>query len=405
MTDQPPPGEPGSQYPSRDRRSGLDRRVADRRTEARGHDPERRAGTDRRRGEGRRSDDRVRTEDLSLGRRLRQPRTIISIVLPLLLIVFFARNLPGFHLDQLPSLIAGADFRLLLLAMVVFYLGFPVRGLRWATLVRATGFPLTTRDSTEIIFISWLVNCLVPAKLGDVYRAYLLKINSGAVSLSRTFGTVFIERVLDLFAIVVIGLAAGYWSFRSGLPTAVQFVFAGGVVVVVVLAAGLLTMRNFGRRVLVRLPLPHRVLELYDRFEEGVFSAIGLSALPRLIVYTLIIWSTEGFRLFFVVAALGFPDVQLGLSGAFFVALTGSLLTAVPLTPAGLGIVETGLIFVLTVVYKVPANEALAITLVDRAISVLSVIIFGSIAYWLSPLRRGEGLRGRADTPAPEPAA
>ena len=102
----------------------------------------------------------------------------------------------------------------------------------------------------------------MPAKLGDIYRAYLLKINS-PVSLSRTFGTVFIERVLDLFAIVVLGLAAGYWSFRSGLPTEIQILFAVGVVIVIVLAVGLLTMRNFGRRVIEALPLPaqgHRVL-------------------------------------------------------------------------------------------------------------------------------------------------
>ena len=45
---------------------------------------------------------------------------------------------------------------------------------------------VSVRDSTEIIFISWLVNCLVPAKLGDVYRAYLLRLNFD-VSLSRTF--------------------------------------------------------------------------------------------------------------------------------------------------------------------------------------------------------------------------
>jgi hypothetical protein len=129
------------------------------------------------------------------------------------------------------------------------------------------------------------VNCLVPAKLGDVYRAYLLKINS-PVSLSRTFGTVFIERVLDLFAIVVLGLAAGFVSFRSGLPADVQIVFAIGVVFVLVLAGGLLTMRNFGRRIITRLPLPHRVIEFYDRFEEGVFASIGMRALPRLVVVT-----------------------------------------------------------------------------------------------------------------------
>ena len=109
-----------------------------------------------------------------------------------------------------------------------------------------------------------------------------------------------------------------------------------------------------------------------------------------------------------VVEALGFPDVHLGISGAFFVALAGSLLTAVPLTPAGLGVVELGVAGLLTVVYGVPATEAGAIILVDRAISVLSVIIFGSVAYVFSPLRRGRGLRNvepPTSPPASDPAA
>jgi uncharacterized protein (TIRG00374 family) len=388
----PPEGPDGSAATGQpDRRSGFDRRHSVRRQQPAQADVERRSGVDRRAPEDRREADRVNADSLSLGRRLRQPKTIVSLVLPIILLIFFARALPGFKLDAIPGLILQANPLLLLAAFVVFYLGFPLRGLRWAVLIRGTGYPLQLRDATEIIFISWLVNCLVPAKLGDLYRAYLLKINS-TVSLSRTFGTVFIERVLDLFAIVVFGLGSGYWSFRGRLPDEVQVVFAIGVGVVVVLAAGLLSMRNFGRRVILALPLPQKVIEFYDRFEEGVFSAVGMRALPRLVFLTGLIWTTEAMRLFLVVEALGFPEIHLGISGAFFVALTGSLLTAVPFTPAGIGVVETALVFVLTQVYGVPPTEALAITLVDRVISVLSIILFGSIAYSVSSKRRGTGL-------------
>jgi glycosyltransferase 2 family protein len=311
------------------------------------------------------------------------------------LLMLFVRSLPGFKLEELPDKILGANPLLLLAAFVIFYAGFPLRGLRWAVLVRKTGFALRVRDAIEIIFLSWLVNCLVPAKLGDVYRAYLLKINS-SVSLSRTIGTVFIERILDLFAIVTLGLAAGFVSFRSGLPGDVQIVFAIGIGFVLLLAGGLMTMRNFGRRILTRLPTPHRILEFYDRFEEGVFGSIGLRALPRLVILTGFIWATEAMRLYFVVQALGLPDVHLGISGAFFVALAASLLTAVPLTPAGIGFVETGVVGLLTVVYGVSETDALAITLVDRAISVLSIIIIGSIAYAVSSKRRGLGVSAAA---------
>jgi glycosyltransferase 2 family protein len=100
---------------------------------------------------------------------------------------------------------------------------------------------------------------------------------------------------------------------------------------------------------------------------------------------------TEGLRLYFVILALGFPDVEMGLSGAVFVALIGSLLTAVPLSPAGLGIVEAGVVGVLTVAYGVLLPEATAIALLDRVISVFSVIVLGTVAYILSPKPRGMG--------------
>lgn len=342
--------------------------------------------------------DEVTAEQLSIGRRLRQPRTIVSIVLPIGLLLLFARALPGFKLELLPELLLGANGLLLLVAFAVYYLGFPLRGFRWAILIRATGFGLRTRDATEIIFLSWMVNCLVPAKLGDVYRAYLLKINS-PVSLSRTFGTVFIERILDLFTIVVLGLMAGFVSFRSGLPPEVQALFAVGIVFVILLGIALLTLRNLGRPVLVRLRAPAKWLEIYDRFEEGVFSSIKRRYMPVLLTVTLAIWATEALRLFFVVEALGFDDVHIGISGAVFVALAASLLTAVPLTPAGIGFVEAGIVGILTLVYQVPPTEAIAIALVDRVISVLSVIVLGAIAYVVSPLRRGVGITPIGSTP------
>lgn len=345
-------------------------------------------------------DPEVATDQVSLGRRLRQPRTILSIAIPLVLLVLASQLVLKIRPEEIWAGVSRANPALLLLAFLVFYLGFPLRGLRWAVILRGTGLRIGVRDSTEILFLSWLVNCLVPAKLGDVYRAYLLKLNS-PVSLSRTFGTVFIERILDLFAIAILGLAAGFWSFRTGLPPQIQVVAALGVAVVVVLAVGLLTMRNLARPILLRLPLPQRALELYDRFEEGVFGAVGIRGLPPLVVLTGLIWLTEGMRLWLVVQALGFPDANLGISGAVFVALIGSLLTAVPLSPAGLGLVEAGMVGVLVAAYGLPVTEATTIALVDRVISVFSIILLGSIAYAVSGKRRGAGLSGaEAGTPA-----
>src|SRR3712207_7067169 len=49
---------------------------------------------------------------------------------------------------------------------------------------RSTLFPYTTLfrsvlGISEIVMLSWFANCIVPAKLGDAYRAYLLKRTAG----------------------------------------------------------------------------------------------------------------------------------------------------------------------------------------------------------------------------------
>ena len=321
-----------------------------------------------------------------LSSRLRDPRTIISIVLPVLLVVLIAATVGNIDFAELVGHIAQANLLLLVAAFAIYYVGFPLRGYRWKILLSGTGTNISVRDSTEIIFISWLVNCLVPAKLGDVYRAWLLRLNF-TVSLSRTFGTVFIERVFDLFAIALLGLAAGFWSFRDGLPGEVQVVLAVGIGFVVLLAVALFLIRNFGQRIIARLPLPASLREFYDRFEEGVFS-IQARRIPLIAFVTAAIWATEAMRLYLVVLALGF-DFPLGISGAFFVALIASLLTAIPFTPAGLGLVELGVASILTLFYGATQEQAGAIVLLDRAISVLSIIILGSLAYVLSSKTKG----------------
>ena len=301
-------------------------------------------------------------DTVSLGRRLRQPKTILSIVVPLILVVLVFRLALKIDVQDLVNGVQQANKPLLLLAFFVFYAGFPLRGYRWGRILSATRFRLNTKDGTEVLFLSWLVNCLVPAKLGDVYRAYLLKLNEPRASLSRTFGTVFIERLLDIFAIAILGLAAGFWSFRNGFPPEIQFVVALGIGVIIFLGVLLLSLRNFGRGLLMRFHVPHRFVELYDKFEEGVFGAVGVRHLPPLIVLTGLIWATEGLRLYFVVQALGFPDVELGVTA------------------------------VLTLAYGIPNQEAATIVIVDRLISVFSIIVLGGLLYVVSGKRRGAGL-------------
>ena len=98
-----------------------------------------------------------------------------------------------------------------------------------------------------------------------------------------------------------------------------------------------------------------------------------------------------------MIASFGFDDVSIGLSGVF-VALIGS---------PHRGAAQSGrarhrgrgIVFVLTVAYGVPLPEATAIALLDRVISVFSIILFGSIAHAISGKPRGKGARRQNSRP------
>ncbi|HUF13588.1 MAG TPA: hypothetical protein VMN78_10845, partial [Longimicrobiales bacterium] len=74
-----------------------------------------------------------------LSQRLRDPRTIVSLVLPIVLLVLVAFNLRGLDTNQLIATILAANPLLLLGAFAVHYLGFPLRGYRWLQLLRSAG--------------------------------------------------------------------------------------------------------------------------------------------------------------------------------------------------------------------------------------------------------------------------
>ena len=94
--------------------------------------------------------------------------------------------------------------------------------------------------------------------------------------------------------------------------------------------------------------------------------------------------------------------VDLDIQRGGFVALCGSLLTAVPLTPGGLGFVEAGGIGLLSTVFGIPFPEASAIVLIDRAISVFSIVVLGSVAYVISSKPRGSGIKVEEVTRVPD---
>jgi hypothetical protein len=314
-------------------------------------------------------------EQVSLKRRFFNLRTLISFSLAIAFLLFIIFRL-DIDLAASWQRIKESNLLLYTLAFVIYYLTFPLRGWRWHVLLKNSGInPPSPLRLSPLIFLSFFTNCILYGRIGDAYRAYLLK-EERQSDFPKALGTILAERAMDATIIfLLLFLAAiGLWGRGDFGP----ILLAGfGVVLIFALALGVI--RGLGTA-LVRL-LPSRFRSLFVSFQEG---ALSFRHLPLLSFQGLLIWLLEGGRVLLVAKALGIGASPLLF---LFVAQATGFLSAIPLTPGGLGLVEPGVAGLLMITLS--REEAWSIALVDRTISYLSLILFGALLLLIKELRGG----------------
>jgi glycosyltransferase 2 family protein len=326
-------------------------------------------------------DDSTRPD--SLGRRVLQPRTLISFAIAGFIVYFVFGRLddPAEVWRQL----RGANPVLVIAALITFYATFVIRAIRWLRMLRqvgineAHGYQLPGVPGTFVILIlSWFANCVVPARLGDAYRSFLLKERTGA-SFGMGLGTILAERLIDLVVLVALVLSSGAVVFGTHAPGRAEQAFLLGLIVVVVGVLGALMLywlrEHFERR------LPERFSGHFNRLHRGIFDILR-RPLPFGLM-SVLIWLGDGLRLYLVAWSLG---ARLTFAEALVVALLSALVTIIPITPAGIGLVEGFMIWMLPQV-GVPQDTAAAIAILDRVVTYWSLIAVGLPLYMVN-LRR-----------------
>jgi len=319
---------------------------------------------------------------LSLGKQLLRPRTLISFAISFAIIayIFAQQDIP---FAQVWANMRQANPLLYLLGLLAYYSTFIVRTLRWKQVLSNVGYEREippTPTLLRIIFLSWFANSVLPAKLGDGYRGFLLKRNAN-VSFSKTMGTILAERIADVGALFSLLLVSGLLAFREKLPPNFGTLIAFGAGLAILSISGLFVLRYIGSWVARVLPV--RVRPYYERMEQGVLLAYRRRP-AWILLLTALIWILESTRLWFVCAALGVGFALPGdLPLVIFIALAASLLTTVPFTPAGLGVVEAAIVTVLLPVIN-DAGLAGSVALLDRTITYWSLVLFGAVVYLFS---------------------
>lgn len=328
-------------------------------------------------------------------RRLLSLPTLGGLLVGLVLLALLMQRFLDFEWDEFASNLSLLNLRLYALAALCYYASFWFRGIRWQSIARtAISKPGATDQRIPgvltlagLILAGWFLNSVMFLRLGDAYRGWALAART-RLNFGGGFGTVFVERIQDMGIVLLLVVIAGVWALMvDGFAASGPLVDAAvGIAVVASALVGILvvllvTMGTLGERI-ARL-VPGRFQSHYWEFQSATLENVKGPRVVWQFLFGVLGWVCEVARFYFVAQALG---LDMALSIAMFAALANAILSTAPI-PGGFGLVETGLIGILLLT-GVSDTDAFTLTVLDRAISWVGIVILGSIPFVYFAVKR-----------------
>jgi glycosyltransferase 2 family protein len=286
----------------------------------------------------------------------------------------------GTHPDEIWEALREASIWWLIPALAVLAVAVVVRAVRWRSLfMPQTRPPLGPVTAAMLIGIA--VNSLIPFRAGEAARILALGRSTGT-SRVETLATVGIERVLDVFCLLVLLFVA--------LPVLPDVSWIGGAAVLAgvlaaVLAAAAITFAVWGDRPLHSLARLFGRLPVVseDQIEHAGHSLMrGFAGLQRPgIAFAAFMWTIVGWivtSVSFWIVTLAF-HLDLPLSAGLLVLAAVGLSLVLPAAPGALGVFEAAVVLALAA-YDVPRTEAVSYAFALHALNFFPYLVAGAIA-------------------------
>ena len=228
---------------------------------------------------------------------------------------------------------AFAEFRWTLVPAILALtlLNYLLRFYKWDYYLKKIGIKLKARDSLAI-FLSGLTMSVTPAKLGEVFKSYLLKRLHGT-EVSRSVPVVFAERITDVLGLLILA-AISSSAFQYGKEVLIVVL---AFLVALIVAIQSRKICNKLLEISKAIPLIGKLSDSLARAYESAYTLFSLRVLVVAIIISVISWGFECLAMYFVLRGFG-TNVSVLLST--FVFSFSSLAGAVSMVPGGLGIAE-----------------------------------------------------------------
>ena len=300
----------------------------------------------------------------------------------------------------------NASIWLLLLAVFLATLTFPLRTIRWRLILRdGGGQALPWLPLWHATAIGFMANNLLPARAGEVARAYVAG-RQMPVRFTTALGSVGVERVFDaliMLALMAVAIAAPSFPANtvvqgrslSGLATAAAILFGAILLLALVVVHRPAPWLALLGRITHRL-LPTRIADRLTHWAEGIVEGLSVLKSPArfagVVAWSLVLWGTNAAAFAVCFRAFGLP---VPLEAALLLQGIIGFGVAVPSTPGFVGVFEAATRITLGI-YAVDASRAVSYALTYHLTTFLPITLLGlwslsRLHLRLGELREGDG--------------
>lgn len=293
--------------------------------------------------------------------------------------IFFSFS--GINLEILFNEFKNVDYSGVVFSTLLLIFSCFIRACRWKILID----PIE-KISIQKIFSSTMIgyfgNGVLVFRLGELLKAYSISKNS-KIKTAQAFGTVIIERFLDLLMVLLLFILVIPWfpfhneTIKLGIITFTIITLVISMALFLFLKINLLSIK-FSKK-----NSKFKILEQSLKIVKNIYSSLKVIKNTenklKLIFYSISLWSIYILITKIILISCG---ISLNIQNTIILFIIGSLSLGIPALPGSAGTYDASVKYGLMAIFMINSNKSLTYAILSHAISYFPLVIIGAFYFF-----------------------
>lgn len=290
----------------------------------------------------------------------------------------------AFHdldLEELLFYISQVDLVYIMISMIIMIASVALRAYRWKLILS----PLQQFSFNPLFgstMIGYFGNGVLPFRLGEVLRGYALS-RTNKISTSSAFGTIVLERLIDLMSLAVFMIFFAFFSplmeWSGNVLIGLVILTLGGLLFIIWLGK---SHSQFHEKVvhwkIFRSKTGQQILKSLQNVLAGLTSIRQTKHTFQLIFLSILLWIMYYYSVDMVVRATG---IEIDWVAIGIVLIATTLAITVPSAPGYVGTYHAAAVYVLVNMFQAGLTESQAFAVLIHAIGFVPLVLIGFVYF------------------------